>query len=440
MISLYRHQQVALSHLRVNDAFALYMEQGTGKTLTILSRIAELLRSKRARSVLIVAPKAVLGSWERDIEKFDPDDRRALRSAALIINYDLVWRRQELWRDWDVIVLDEAHYIKNRTSNRAKALLGMALHSRYRYILTGTPIANGALQDIWAQMAFLDPVKLPRGVGTNAFPFAGQSYYDFQDRYCFLDQYYKPYRYQHVDELQAVISEHSFRIKKAECLDLPEKLPDEIYSIDQGEPKRYKELMRESAIEEYELLAENPLLRMLRLRQLCSGHLPGVDGLKCGKIKALDEFIDGFDIAEHKLAIFAQFTASIDDIAALLRKRSIPFVILDGRSKDPTVWRRFQDDAKIRAIICQYEAGSTGIDLFAASTILYYEPTIRSNVLEQSRDRIHRVGQTRGCQYIHFITKGTIETAILRALQGFADFNEKLFTEYIQTYQKSFRK
>ena len=440
MITLYRHQEIALAHLRMNDAFALYMEQGTGKPLTILSRIAELLRSGRVRSVLIVAPKAVLGSWERDIEKFEPADRRALRSALLIINYDLVWRRSELWRYWDVIVLDEAHYIKNRTSNRAKALLGMALKSRFRYILTGTPIANGALQDIWSQMAFLDPVKLPRGVGTNAFPIAGQSYYDFQDRYCFLDQYFKPYRYQHVDELQAVISEHSFRIKKSECLDLPEKLPDEIYSIDQAEPKRYKELMRESAIEEYELLAENPLLRMLRLRQLCSGHLPGVDGLKCGKIKALDEFIDGFGIDENKIAIFAQFTASIDDIAALLRKRSIPFVILDGRSKDPTVWRRFQDDAKIRAIICQYEAGSAGIDLFAASTILYFEPTIRSNVLEQSRDRIHRVGQTRGCQYIHFITKGTIETAILRALQGFADFNEKLFTEYIQTYQKSFRK
>ena len=440
MIALYRHQEIALSHLRMNDSFALFMEQGTGKTLTILMRISELIRSGRARSVLIVAPKAVLGSWERDIEKFDPDDRRALQRVTTIINYDLVWRRPELKCHWDVIVLDEAHYIKNRTSNRSKALLGMALDSRFRYILTGTPIANGALQDIWSLMAFLDPVKIPRGVGTTAFPEAGRSYYDFQDRYCFLDQYFKPYKYQHVDELQEVIADHSFRIKKVECLDLPEKLPDEIYSIDQAESKRYKELVKESAIEEYELLAENPLLRMLRLRQLCSGHLPNVDGLKCGKIRALDEFIEGYGIEENKLAIFAQFTASIDDIAGLLRRRKIPFVILDGRSKDNTVWRRFQDDWRYRVIVCQYEAGSTGIDLFAANTILYYEPTIRSNVLEQSRDRIHRVGQTRGCAYVHFITKGTIEVAILRALQGFADFNEKLFTEYIQTYQKSFRK
>ena len=197
--------------------------------------------------------------------------------------------------------------------------------------------------------------------------------------------------------------------------------------------------MKESAIEEYELLAENPLLRMLRLRQLCSGHLPNVDGLKCGKIRALDEFIEGYGIEENKLAIFAQVTASIDDIAGLLRRRKIPFVVLDGRTKDHTVWRRFQDDERIRVIVCQYEAGSTGIDLYAANTILYYEPTIRSTTLEQSRDRIHRVGQARGCSYVHFLTRGTIEIAIYKALQGFTDFNERLFTEYISDYQRSFR-
>lgn len=389
---------------------------------------------------MIVAPKAVLGSWERDIEKFEPDQQRRLRRAVEIINYDLVWRRKEYRRHWDVIVLDEAHYIKNRTSNRSKALLEMALDSKYRFILTGTPIANGALHDIWSLMAFLEPVKLDRGIGTTAFPEAGSSYYDFQDRYCFLDQYYKPYRYRYVDELQSVISEHSYRVKKSECLDLPDKLPDEVYSIDQAEPARYKELVRESAIEDFELLAENPLLRMLRLRQLCSGHLPDVDGLKCNKLKALSEFLEGFGLDEHKLAIFAQFTKSIDEISGFMKKHKIPYVILDGRSKDHNVWRKFQSDEKIRVIICQYEAGATGIDLFAANTILYYEPTIRSNVLEQSRDRIHRVGQTHACSYVHFITRGTIEVAILKALQGFADFNEKLFTEYITEYTKSYRK
>lgn len=389
---------------------------------------------------MIVAPKAVLGSWERDVEKFDPDQRRRLANALTIVNYDLVWRRSEFRKHWDVIVLDEAHYIKNRSSNRSKALLEMALDSDHRWILTGTPIANGALHDIWSQMAFLEPVKLSRGIGTSAFPNAGSSYYDFQDRYCFLDQYFKPYRYRYVDEIQEVISDHSYRVKKVDCLDLPEKLPDEIYSIDLAEPKRYRELVKESAIEDFDLLAENPLTRMLRLRQLCSGHLPEINDLKCNKIKALDEYLDGFGIDENKLVIFAQFTKSIDMISGLLKKRKIKHVILDGRSKDHTVWRRFQEDDAIRVIVCQYEAGSAGIDLFKASTILYFEPTIRSNTLEQSRDRIHRVGQRSACSYVHFIVKGTVEAAILRSLQGFADFSERLFSEYIAEYQKSFRK
>lgn len=423
--------------MRMNRSFALFAEMGTGKTITTLTRLAELGETGRIDSALIVAPKAVMGSWERDVEKFDRDRQRLLRRIVTLVNYDLVWRRPEYRRHWGAIVLDEAHYVKNRTSNRSKALLEMALDSDYRYALTGTPISNGALQDIWSLMAFLEPLKIPRGVGTTAFPEAGPTYYNFQDRYCFLDQYFKPYRYRHVDELQEIIAEHSYRVKKVDCLDLPDKLPDEIYEIDLAEPKLYKELVKESAIMDLELLAENPLLRMLRLRQLCSGHLPNVDGLKCGKLKALGEYLDGY---EDKLVIFAQFTASIDDVSELLRKRGIKHVILDGRSKDKTIWRKFQTDDTIRVIVCQYEAAATGIDLFAASTILYYEPTIRSNTLEQSRDRIHRVGQSRACSYVHFITKGTIEREIYRALQGFADFSEKLFTQYIAEYQRSFRK
>jgi SNF2 family DNA or RNA helicase len=423
--------------MRVNPSFALYLEQGCGKTIVALTRLVELAEGGRIDSALIVAPKAVLGSWERDIEKFDRNHQRLLRRIVTLVNYDLVWRRPEYRRHWGAIILDEAHYVKNRTSNRSKALLEMALDADYRYALTGTPISNGALQDIWSQMAFLKPLKIPRGVGTTAFPEAGPTYYNFQDRYCFLDQYFKPYRYRHVDELQEVIAEHSYRVKKVDCLDLPDKLPDEIYEIDLAESKLYKELVKESAIMDLELLAENPLLRMLRLRQLCSGHLPNVDGLKCGKLKALGEYLDGY---EDKLVIFAQFTASIDDISELLRKRGIKHVILDGRSKNKTIWRKFQTDDTIRVIVCQYEAAATGIDLFAASTILYYEPTIRSNTLEQSRDRIHRVGQSHPCSYVHFITKGTIEREIYRALQGFADFSEKLFTEYVAEYQRSFRK
>ena len=98
-----------------------------------------------------------------------------------------------------------------------------------------------------------------------------------------------------------------YRVTKAECLDLPEKLPDEVYDIELKEPTLYKELHKSSTVEELGILAENPLARMTKLRQVCSGFLN--DGettheLKCEKINVLEEFLDGW---EKKLVVFCEF-------------------------------------------------------------------------------------------------------------------------------------
>ena len=92
MIKLYRHQKIALSYMRSNNYFALFMEQGTGKTIPSLFRIFDLLKDGSIEDALVVAPKSALGAWERDIELFDPDDREILRSGITLINYDKVWR------------------------------------------------------------------------------------------------------------------------------------------------------------------------------------------------------------------------------------------------------------------------------------------------------------------------------------------------------------
>jgi SNF2 family DNA or RNA helicase len=253
-----------------------------------------------------------------------------------------------------------------------------------------------------------------------------------------LDQYWKPYRYLHVDELQDIIAEHCYRVTKAECLDLPEKLPDEIYDIEMKEPAMYKELLKKSTIKKLGLLAENPLVKMTKLRQICSGFLKTdteMLELKCEKLQVLEDFLDGWD---KKLVIFCEFKHSIKAVSILLEKLKIRYVTLDGEQKDKLIWQKFQKDTKIQIIVCQYQSASQGIDLYAADTILFYEPTLSSNISEQSRDRIHRVGQKNKCSYIHFITKGTIEKAIYRALQGYADFGEKLFSEYMEEYQRSY--
>ena len=388
-----------------------------------------------------MAPKSALGAWERDIELFNAMDQEILRSSITLINYDKVWRggdKSPYNKKYGCIILDEAHLIKNRSSQRSKFLLKLACKADYRYILTGTPIGNGQLENIWSLYCFLDPY-LERGrVYSRIF---GGSYQVFQDRYCILNMYHKPSSYIHVKELQEIINEYSYRVKKIDCLDLPEKLPDEVIKVDQAEPRLYKKLATESAILEYEILAENPLSRLVKLRQLCSGHIKTEDQLiEVGnnKIPILQEIIEGYP-EDKKLVIFAEFKYSIGKISELLRKMKVRFVTLDGDQKDKTIWRKFQDDKRIRVIVCQYQTAAAGIDLFASDTIIYYEPTLRSNILEQSRDRIHRTGQKEKCSYIHLLTKGTVEVNIYRALAGYSDFNEALFTRYMEGYRKSYQ-
>lgn len=367
------------------------------------------------------------------------DMSEQVTSLVQVVNYDAIWRRVEFYgKAWDVIVLDESHKIKTHTTKRGKCLLQMSLKAQYRYILTGTPISNGQLENIWSQYCFLWPYEGNRGqVYSRIF---GGSYYTWLDRYALLNQYHKPYRYVHVDELQTIIGEWSYRVTKAECLDLPDKLPDEIYDIELQEKAKYKELHDQSTIEEMELLATNPLSRMTKLRQFCSGWVKDGDKeypIKCEKLSVLQDFLDGW---EKKLVIFAQFRNSIDAICNLLDKLKIAHVVLDGRQPDKTIWKRFQNEPDLQIIVCQYQSAGAGIDLFAADTVLFYEPTIVSNDLEQARDRIHRIGQTQKCSYIHFLTKGSIEKAIYRALRNFKDFDDKLFSEYMLEYRKGYGK
>ena len=237
MLELYRHQKVALSYLRFNDSFCLFMEQGTGKTIPTLTRIFELFRNGDAKNCLIVAPKSALGAWERDAEKFDQADQIQFKQHVTLVNYDKVWRggqKSPYYLVYDIVVLDEAHFIKNRTSKRSDFLLRVACNAKYRYALTGTPISNGQLENIWSLIAFMDPYYMRGRIYSQIFRnwfhevtgkdgYSG-SYTEFTNRYCVLNQYHKPSGYINVRELQRLINEYSYRVKKSECLDLPEKL------------------------------------------------------------------------------------------------------------------------------------------------------------------------------------------------------------------------
>ena len=419
-LPFYQHQLEGLRRLRDNAHYALFWEQGTGKTAPMLQHICELMVAGGISDALIICPVSVIGSWERDIEHFQPIYRKLLRRNVTIVSYDTAWRRPELLRPWGCIVLDESHFIKNRGSKRSKFCRKLQQYANYRYILTGTPIGNGRLEEIWAQYYFLDPEIF------------GARFKQFEDRYCILDQYFKPRYYRYEDEVREKMFMCAQRIKKIDCLDLPEKLPVDTLKLELLEKTKYKEMLK-NYITELDIEASNPLARMVKLRSLCSGFIKNEAGetipVKCSKQGALEDLLDNWD---KKLVIFAEFKESIRTIAETLKKLRIRHVILDGSQRDKNIWKSFQSDPKIQVIICQYRSASAGIDLYAADTMLFYEPTLSSQIFEQAKDRIHRSGQQHVCSYIAFMIRGTVEPKIYAALDKHADFSEQMLHEYVR--------
>ena len=439
-IELFEHQKKVADLLDKNDSFGLFLEQGLGKTVCILNHAVSLHKQGKLKdkdSILVVAPKSACGAWTRDVAIFDEPDREWLKSHMTVINYDKVWRggkKNEYGsRKWTMVVFDESHFLKNRGRKRTDFCLELSVNAKYRYILTGTPIGNGKLENIFTQFALLSPIKYKRSIGCKWLG----SWTMFCNKYCYLDQWFNPYAYHNVNELQDIISEHSITLKKKDCLDLPDKLPDEVIEIEQTEKKFYKDMFRESIaiMQDETAVAENALARMTKLRQITSGFVTTDTGetmeLKCNKTAMLKDFVERMN--GEPFVIFYEYEHSMLDICNALQEVGVKFQFLNGKQKNKDIWKEYQTN-DTQVFIVQYKSGCAGIDLFKANTILYYEPTIESTTLEQSRDRIHRIGQHNPCSYYHFITKGTIEERIYKSLCKYETFNKKLFSEYIREY------
>lgn len=418
---LYDHQKDILNLLTVYPQFAVFAEQGTGKTIPMLTHVLNLLMAGDITNCLVVCPASVIGSWERDLEKFNYM-RRKYAKYITVVSYDKVWRREEYDREWDCIVLDESHCIAARGSKRTKFLHKLKKGSKYRYILTGTPMHNGHYEDYYSQMDFL----IPGFFGT---------YNEFTAHHCVTRQLPNSYvkiivNYRNVKEMLDKISQISYYISKAECIDLPDVLEPQIIECELKEKKKYKEALK-NFIEEYDMNIGNPMSVIVKLRQLCSGFIlddyKELHEQKCDKIKMLDEIIDSLS---GKIVIFAEFRYSIEQITQLLDKKKISHITLDGRQKNKKIWKDFQNDESIRVIVCQYRSANAGIDLFASNNMIFYEPNQSSTVIDQAMARIHRNGQTRNCSYYWLLTKGTVEYDIYNRVTKGIDFNVEALSNF----------
>lgn len=429
---------------------ALLMEMGTGKSLTAIAITGALANRGRIHRVLIVAPLSILGVWEEEFQKFAAfpyalavlsgsgsrklDTLRHMTGTALqvvVVNYESAWRMEKdllAWRP-DLIIADEGHKIKTHNIAASKALHRMGAKAKYRLLLTGTVITNKAI-DVFSQYKFLNPAIY------------GQSFYAFRNRYFDMVGYgnHTPVLKKSMEaELTEKLHSISYRATKAECLDLPETV-DVIRQVEL-EPaalRVYRSLVKESYAElsSGEVTAPNILTRLLRLSQLTGGFIgndetAAVEQISAAKLAALEDIVDGAVAEGKKLVIIARFIPEIKAICKLLEKRGLRYSCITGevKNRDEQV-SQFQNDPEVMAFVGQIATAGLGITLTAASTMVFYSLDYSMSNFEQTKARIHRMGQRNLCTYLYLVARGTVDEKVLAALADKADLAKTLVDDY----------
>lgn len=436
----YQHQDEAFQIGITADQAALLMEQGTGKTLSAIGVAGYRHQKGQVKKLLVVAPLSVVPVWTSEFRKHaayeydlveltkkDNDQRKAdlkaLDSRKLqvaVINYESTWRCIDLLLKWkpDMIVVDESQKIKNGRAKQSKALHKLGDQTTFKLILSGTPITQGPL-DTWSQYRFLNP---------DVF---GRRFISFRDRYARMGGYggYQVLGYRNLEELASKAHSIAYRVTKAEALDLPEAVDQEItVNLSDSTMRIYKEMEEEFLVKFSDTeVATAPIIltQLLRLQQITGGFLPTEDKVieefDSAKLDALRELLEDLP-ASKKVVIFARFVSEIEAIKKVSQSLGRNPVSLSGATKDRgKVVADFQDDPTVKDIIIQIQTGGLGITLTAADTAVFYSTTFSFADYDQAKARLHRIGQRNPVTYIHILAGGTIDEEVLQILKDKGD-------------------
>lgn len=412
---LYKYQQGIIDHLAPYNRCALYMEAGTGKTTTSSHKAV-----KYNVPIIVVAPKAVITQWVEHFKDnhpewllYDLSKKQQLadfvhaeaQNRCGIITYGLVWRRPELLKmSGYTLILDESHNICNPTSKQAKGV--MKLKYDNLILLSGTP--NGGRYDkLYTQMKML-------GYKPNKK--------QFEDRYCNMftmetggvkfKVLSKTNPYKNLDELNTILRDdlHCVFLKTNDVHELPEQ---RFISVPVAVTKEYQKFIKEDYIDlgDREYIAGSPTDKLLYSRYLC-----GVDNKN--KIDVLTTLLEGI---EDRVIIFYNFKIEHDVLTKICKKLKKPVFTCDGSVKEIDKFKNIDKSV----LLCQYQAGATGLNLQYCNKVIYFTPTLSSNLYEQSKARTWRIGQSSKCTY-WLLTSG-VERDIINSLDKKQDYTLKLF-------------
>lgn len=428
-MKLYRHQSESLERLKDKNRIALYWDMGLGKTYGG----SEKLENLGAKINLVICQKSKIDDWvnhfkqnysevtdffvydltdiknnelEQFLEEVDhitKDDLFGLIPIVGIINYDLVWRRKELLglRNF-TLLLDESSLIQNETSKRSEFILKM--QPKNVILLSGTPV-GGKYENLWSQMSLL------------GWSISKKMFYNHYVDYHWDDSNGFPLMvidgYKNEERLKRKMREYGCDfIKTDEVFDLPKQI-DQTVKI----PiiKEYKQFRKKHIVkfDDIELVGDTILKAMLYERQLCGQY----------NQDKLNAFKDLLESTNDRLIVFYNFNAELEllqDITNYLQRSSS---VVNSQYKSLYVYEHISDSVTF----IQYQAGAMGLNLQKANKIIYFTPPLSSELFEQSKKRIHRIGQDKPCFYYYLTCKNSIEEKIYATLAMRKDYTDKLF-------------
>ena len=319
-----------------------------------------------------------------------------------VINYELAFRRPELSKLTDfTLMLDESSLIQNECAKRSKFIIKRLQPSNV-ILLSGTP-TSGKYERLWSQMNLL---------GWNI---SKKMYYaQYVDMKISPDGYPIITGYKNVDRLKRKMREHGcVFMKSEEVLNLPEQ---NFITTNIPPSKPYNRFMKSGivTIEGIELVGDTTLTKLLYARQLCGMY-------NADKIKAFKDLVDS---TEDRLIVFYNFNGELEVLKEVLEDK--PISVVNGQERDLTAYENSEDSVTL----IQYQAGAMGLNLQLANKIIYFTPPLSSELFEQSKKRIHRIGQSKPCFYYQ-LTSG-IESRIYKTLEMRKDYTDFLFEKVLE--------
>ncbi len=466
----YAHQLKALEMSWKKEVFALFMEMGTGKSKVLLDNISMLYDKGKINGALIVAPKGVYKNWleseipthlvnhiqkkavlwqalinKKQQAKLDTLFKPEVDLHILIMNVEAFSTKKGL--DFAakflschdaLVAIDESTTIKNPGAQRTKNILRLSKLSKYRRILTGSPVTKSPL-DLYTQCFFLDPWLLDH-----------DSYYTFRTRYALMKTANFNGRsvqlvvgYKNLAELSEKLKNFSYRVLKDDCLDLPPKTFMKRIIQLSPEQKRLYSQMKSMALAELNgkmLTTFNAVTQIMRLQQITCGHFKADDdSIQEIKNNRITELMDVLEEVEGKAVIWAHWR---HDIATIVREieKEYPGSVMTYYG-DTTVEERQKairemqnPESKIRFIVGTPQTGGYGITLTGASTMIYYSNGYDLLLRQQSEARIDRIGQKKPMTYIDILAEDTVDEKIVKALRKKVNIATEVMGEELKAW------